>query len=137
MAATTSDRNTRARAGRQRVFGLAAAAVIPAGVIVALNASGELTNGATSTTLKCVGVSSGRFDNSAGASGAVKGEALTGVFGPFANSSAGDLIALANVGSTCFIVDNQTVALTNGTSTRSAAGVIFDVDSDGVWVNFT
>ncbi|ACB34510.1 conserved hypothetical protein [Leptothrix cholodnii SP-6] len=137
MTATTTDRNTKARSGRQRVFGLAAAAVIPAGVIACLNAAGELVNGATSTTLKCVGVSMGNYNNATGAAGAVKGEVQNGVYGPFANSASTDLIALADVGSTCFIVDNQTVAKTNGTSTRSAAGVVFDVDTDGVWVSFS
>jgi hypothetical protein len=53
---------------------------------------------------------------------------------PFANSTAGDLIANANAGATCYIVDDNTVALTDGTGTRSAAGKIIRVDSDGVWV---
>ena len=56
-----------------------------------------------------------------------------GVF-QFQNSSAGDLIALANLGADCYIVDDQTVALTNGTNTRSVAGKIRDVDAGGVWV---
>lgn len=56
-----------------------------------------------------------------------------GVF-KFANSAAGDLIAQANVGADCYIADDQTVALTNGTNTRSRAGKIVAVDADGVWV---
>jgi len=43
-------------------------------------------------------------------------------------------IAAANRGSVCFIVDDQTVALTDGGGTRSTAGIIEDVDSRGVWV---
>ena len=35
---------------------------------------------------------------------------------------------------TAYIVDDQTVAKTNGSSTRSAAGTIVDVDAQGVWV---
>jgi len=34
-------------------------------------------------------------------------------------------------------VDDQTVALTDGTGARSRAGIIAGVDSDGVWVQFT
>ena len=41
------------------------------------------------------------------------------MFGPFANSASGDLITAAEVGSDCYIVDDQTVAKTNGSSTRS------------------
>jgi hypothetical protein len=34
------------------------------------------------------------------------------------------------------VVDDQTVAKTNGSSSRSVAGIIRDVDADGVWVEF-
>lgn len=136
MTATTLDRNTRGRRGRDRAFGLAAGAVIPAGVIACLDASGNLVNGATSTTLKCVGAAKARYDNTGGAAGAVKGETENGVWGPFANSTSTDQIGLADVGNDCYIVDNQTVAKTNGGATRSVAGKVYDVDAEGVWVNF-
>lgn len=136
MAATTTDRNTKTRQGARRNFGLAAATLIPAGVMAALNATNELVNGATSTTLKCVGVTNASLNNSSGVSGALRGDVELGVFGPFGNSSAGDLITLADIGNDCYMVDNQTVAKTNGTSTRSVAGKVFDVDTDGVWVRF-
>jgi len=38
------------------------------------------------------------------------------------------------LGKTCYIVDDETVAKTNGTNTRSAAGTVVGVESDGVWV---
>ena len=52
----------------------------------------------------------------------------------FANSASTDQITLADVGASAYIVDDQTVAKTNGTSTRSIAGTIRDVESDGVWI---
>lgn len=136
MAAATSDRNTRQRPGHSRSFPLAAATKLWAGVIACLSAAGQLTNGATSTTLKTVGVTGSTLDNSAGGAGALSGEVQLGVFGPFANSAAGDQITLAEVGSDCYIVDNQTVAKTNGTATRSVAGKVWDVTAEGVWVEF-
>ena len=54
----------------------------------------------------------------------------------FANSAAADLITLADLGSTVFVVDDQTVAKTSATSTRSAAGKVVDVDTTGVWISF-
>ena len=33
-----------------------------------------------------------------------------------------------------YIVDDETVAKTDGTATRSAAGKVVGLDSDGVWV---
>lgn len=137
MTATTQDRNTNERPGHLRAFGVAAATVIPGGAIACLNASGLLVNGATSTTLVCVGVPARRIDNATGAAGAVQGEVKRGVFGPFANSAAADQIALADVGNDCYIVDNQTVAKTNGSNTRSVAGKVHDVTAAGVYINFT
>ena len=40
----------------------------------------------------------------------------------------------ADVGKTCFILDDATVAKTNGTNTRSECGVVVQVDTAGVWV---
>lgn len=136
MAAATSDRNTRQRAGLVRAFPMAAATKIPGGVIAAITAAGLLANGATALNLKSVGVTQSTLDNSAGLASAFMGEVHVGVWGPFANSAAADQITLAEVGSDCFIVDNQTVAKTNGANTRSAAGKVWDVTAEGVWVEF-
>ena len=45
-------------------------------------------------------------------------------------------VQVPDIGKDCFIVDDQTVAKTNGANTRSRAGKVFDVDADGVWVDF-
>ncbi|MFO1351910.1 MAG: hypothetical protein U1F68_15050 [Gammaproteobacteria bacterium] len=133
MAALTADRDTPLRDGKQFEFPVAASTKIYAGALVALNSSGLAVPGSTSTTLKCVGRADAQADNSAGAASAINVKTRRGVF-RFGNSSAGDLIALADVGASCYIVDDQTVAKTNGGSTRSVAGVIRDVDASGVWV---
>jgi hypothetical protein len=54
----------------------------------------------------------------------------------FANSAAGDLITRADIGKSAYVVDDQTVAKTSGSATRSIAGIIRDVDAQGVWVQF-
>ncbi|MDP3875855.1 MAG: hypothetical protein Q8Q50_02630 [Methylobacter sp.] len=130
--ALAKDRHTPARSGQQFTYPLAAALVY-AGSIGVINASGYLTKGATATGLKCVGRISGQVDNSAGNAGDVTGNVENGVF-QWANSAAGDAITLAEVGTVCYIVDDQTVAKTSGGGTRSPAGIIEDVDSGGVWV---
>lgn len=132
MAALTKDRATPQRDGARRAFGLAADAVIYAGALVVVDAGYALA-GSTDTGLVCVGVAKQAVDNTDGANGAVKVEVERGVF-RFANSSSGDLIAVGDIGATCYIVDDQTVAKTNGSSSRSAAGKVFDVDAQGVWV---
>lgn len=137
MAFATQDRDTRELSGHRRAFGLEAAAKIYGGSLACLNAGGNLVRGAVATTLKCVGVAQQTYDNTAGAAGAITGEVKTGVYGPFANSSAGDLIIPNDIGADCFIVDDQTVAKTNGTNTRSIAGKVWAVDASGVWIKFS
>lgn len=131
--ALSADRLVSERAARDFSFPVAAATLLYAGGIVCLNAAGTATKGAVSTTLKCVGVASERTDNSAGGASAINVPVRRGMF-RFKNSSSGDLIALADVGADCYIVDDETVAKTNGTNTRSVAGKIRDVDAQGVWV---
>lgn len=114
---------------------VAAAKVIYAGALVALDASGNVTPGATATTLKFPGRAEEFVDNSAGVAGDKKVTFKKGVF-QFGNSASGDEITRADIGNNCYIVDDATVAKTNGTNTRSVAGKIMDVDAGGVWVKF-
>jgi hypothetical protein len=136
MAAATQARDTLKRLGNQLTLAMAASTRIFGGTIVCLNASGLAVPGSTSTTLKAVGQAEATADNSAGAASALSVNVERDGWYRFANSAAGDQIALADVGADCFIVDDQTVAKTNGGSTRSVAGVIRDVDAQGVWISF-
>lgn len=133
MTALTTDRATAERLGDEFSFDVAAAVICRAGGIAALDASGNVKPAVVATGLICAGRFEEHVDNSAGAAAAVKARVRSGVF-RFANSAAGDAIAKAEIGDTCYLVDDQTVAKTDGTGTRSAAGKIVDVDSAGVWV---
>jgi hypothetical protein len=126
----TADRNTPRRDGVQYEDPVAAGQTIYRGALVCLNASGELVKGAVATTLKARGVAeTSTLD--ANYTGTVRSR--RGVH-RFRNSAAGDAIAAADIGTNCFIVDDETVAKTNGSSTRSVAGVVRAVDAQGVWV---
>lgn len=137
MTAATADRNTPRVDGVEFAYDVDAAKKIYAGTIVALDtADGNRAKpGATATTLIAVGIAQEQADNSAGADAAIKVKVRRGVF-RLGNSSAGDAITLADIGADCYIVDDQTVAKTSGSSTRSIAGKVVNVDSDGVWVRF-
>ncbi len=131
-----TDRDTQERLNNKAHVGPAAAnKLIYAGALVALDASGNITPGTTATTLKGAGRAEERVDNSTGSAGDKNVPFKKGVFN-FANSTAGDAITRADIGNDCYIVDDQTVAKTNGTNTRSVAGKIVDVDARGVWVKF-
>ncbi len=134
MSALTAERNTPSRDGDLISLPVAAAKTLYAGGFGAVDANGRLTPGATATTLKGLGRVEATADNSTGADGAIYGTVRLGVF-RWANSASADLIAAADVGKVCYLVDDQTVAKTTGGGTRSPAGIIVDVDSLGVWVD--
>jgi hypothetical protein len=133
MTATTQNRNTPSKLSNTRVYPVATGVKCLAGTIAVLSATGFVQPATVATTLTAVGRFAKEIDNTGGANGAVSATVERGIF-RFENSASTDLIALADIGNKCFIVDNQTVAKTNGTSTRSVAGYVDDVDSTGVWV---
>lgn len=136
MTALTQERDTTRRNGDQAAAQVAAATKIFGGSLVCRNAAGYATKGAVSTTLKALGVADQTVDNTAGANGDLSVPYRRDGWFRFANSAAGDLITIADVGNDCYIVDDQTVAKTDGTTTRSIAGKVRDVDARGVWISF-
>ena len=141
MTALTADFDCPTEEGKFRSVPVAAGAVIYAGALVALSpADGCAHPGSTALGLIALGRAEFQVNNTDGAAGAQTVRVRRGVF-LWSNSPAGaDLIAEANIGQTCYIVDDNTVALTpgvvNGANTRSVAGRIYDIDSQtgNVWV---
>lgn len=136
MAQLTRDRNTPERTGFLREYPVKAGAVIFAGSIAGLDATGLAVPMTAATGLVALGRAEKRADNSAGGDGEAAVSVGAGIY-RFANSAAADEITAADIGKTCFAADDQTVAKTDGTATRSAAGIVFDVDALGVWVKFS
>ena len=134
MGALSSDRNTAEIAGGVRVAG-AAAALIYAGALVMRNSAGYVTKGATATGSVGCGRAEERVDNSGGSAGDLTVQYRPRVF-RFANSASTDLIGITEIGKPCYVVDDQTVAKTDGTASRSIAGFVEGVDDQGVWVRF-
>ena len=133
--ALTKPRDTIERGRDLLAIPVAAGALILQGALVAVNAAGFAIAGATSTTVKGAGRAEQTVDNSAGAAGDQKVTVKRGVF-KFKNA-AGDPCVQADTLNDCFIVDDETVAKTNGGNTRSRAGKILEVEATGVWVEFT
>jgi hypothetical protein len=130
--ALTGDRNTAERSGVDLSLPVAAATKIWAGALVVL-AAGYAKGGVNGVGLIAVGRAEEQVDNNAGADGELTVRVKRGVF-RYANSGGGDAIAAAQIGSVCYIVDDQTVAKTSDTGARSRAGRVVDVDAQGVWV---
>jgi len=133
MAALAAPRNTLARSGDIREMPVKASTKIFQGALVAIDASGWALPAAAVAAHKVIGRAEDTFDNSAGANGAINARVATGVF-RWNNSASGDLIARSDIGAACYVVDDNTVAKTSDTGARPVAGIIFDVDASGVWV---
>lgn len=132
MTALSAARPTKEMLGQMLSVPVKASTVCYAGGLAVAN-GGYAAPGTTATGLIALGRFEFNANNAAGADGAINATIKPGIFA-FANSAAGDAIAQADVGASCYIVDDQTVAKTSGTNTRSVAGKVVAVDADGVWV---
>ena len=132
--ALSADRFTDRKHGTRenlRSFPVAASTQIYKGGLVALDASGNLVPGSTATTLTAVGVALQNVDNTSGAAGDLRCETSTAPAAFTSATGGGDDIDGADIGATCYIVDDEEVALTDGGSTRSVAGTVFDIGDNG------
>lgn len=91
----------------------------------------------STTQIQVLGRFEESFNNSAGSNGGTSTDApegrtyiqiASGAFW-FKNSSSTDAIAAANRYGDCYVVDDQTVALTDGGGVRARAGIVLGVDS--------
>lgn len=129
----TKDRNTPYRDGSQIEPPVAAGVKIFAGALIVANATGFAEPGTTATGKTYLGRAEEYVDNTDGADGDVTVKVKRGAAFQFKNSGS-DPVTQASLGKVCYIVDDETVSATDGSSTQSAAGTVIAIDSDGVWV---
>lgn len=119
--------------GLIREIGVKASTKIYAGALV-VNDGGVAAPGRTATGLVALGRAELTADNTSGADNAIRVRIRRGVYG-FKNK-ADDAIVAADIGKDCYVVDDETVAKTSATNTRSIAGKVFAIDGDTVFVDF-
>ena len=134
MTAATADRRTIIKPGDEIALPVKGATKIYAGTMVQRDSSGLGVPASATIANKTVGIAERQADNSGGADSAINVVALRRRVGIFANSASGDLIAQADVGNDCYVVDDSTVAKTDNSGARPKAGTILGVDSQGVHV---
>jgi hypothetical protein len=108
-------------------------AVIYKGALVCVDSTGYALPGATATGLIPVGRAEETVDNTGGASGAKRVKVTRGAFS-LANSADADEIEITELFSEVYIVDDNTVAKTDGSSTRSRAGICVGFEGSRVMV---
>jgi hypothetical protein len=108
-------------------------AVIWTGAHVALNAAGYLVPASEALGLLSMGLAEESVDNTGGDNGDLTCRVRAGCF-TLGNSEGADEITVEDIGKIAYMVDDETIALTDDGGTRSPAGPIFDVNDVGVWV---
>lgn len=131
--ALAADRNTPMKDGELIAVPVATNVKIYAGALVVADSGGYAAPGSVATTLTYLGRAEEQVDNTGGANGAKTVLVRRGTAFKFKNSGA-DAVTQASLGKVCYVVDDETVAATNGGNTRSAAGTVLAVEADGVWV---
>lgn len=135
MAAAITDRPVQRRAnGLSRTFGIAklgAGVKAIKGTLAARNLAGYTVPAANTAGLRVTGVFQATVDNTAGADGALTVGVETGVF-KFLNDGVAPCVQADLFGSVA-VSDNQT-ARTRAGSLGVLAGVLEQIDADGVWL---
>lgn len=135
MTAQAANRDARVRVGGAkpqqlpRRLPLAANVILYAHAIVSVDTSGNARPGRTSTTDKVVGYSERYVSNSGGSAGDKYTEGVSRGIIEMENSDS-DPVTVASIGRDVYLVDDQTVASTNGTNTRIRAGTFWGFDED-------
>lgn len=133
--ALTEERNTPSRMGVNGEYTVsltvASNVIIYAGSIVCVNSSGYAVPAADSASYSVVGKAMRTVDNRTAVYKATRTiEVRRGIF-RWANA---DTIVAADIGKIVYVTDDQTCNKTGG-GQNIIAGTVFDVDSDGVWVD--
>lgn len=132
MAAATGPRNTvKLNDSKLKVPPVAANTQVFQGSLVALK-DGFAVPAAADATQVVIGRANTGADNRGGAPGGASVEVERGVFA-WANDGAAP-VTQALVGKPCFVLDDQTVSASSSSNTRPQAGIVYQIDDDGIWV---
>lgn len=129
MPPLTKERNTPVRGTEELAYPVGAGVRTWAGALVMLDA-GFAVPGAARPGLVAAGRAEETVDNREGGAGDQDVLVRRGCF----RFGQDGTITQGHVGGTAYVVDDQTVAATDGAGTRSAAGIIRGVEAGGVWV---
>lgn len=116
---------------------IAASVNIYVGAMVSMDSDGHCRPARATASDKVVGVATRQIlTQSAGAPSDGGKVTVDRNIQRLGNSASADAITAAHIGRDCFVIDDQTVALTSNAGARPRAGRVFAVDSTGVFVNF-
>lgn len=134
MSALSKGRTVQSIAGILYNFPVKADAVIHPGAIIVLDSTGYAKPAITATGLIPVGIARESVDATGLSSGDVSVEVEVKI-AACANLGA-DAVTFTEIGKLVYLVDDQTVAKTSATNTRSVAGTARKIEGGQVFVDF-
>lgn len=129
------DRNTPRRQSGLFSVKMKADAVIYAGVMVCVDATGYAVEASASPDLTFIGRAEEFQDNTGGTDGELSILVRNRDEFLYENSST-DPVTQSQIGQFCYIEDAVTVAKTDKSGALSAAGHVVEIDSEGVWIQW-
>ena len=131
--ALTDDRNTPFQDAAFLNVPVSAGVICFAGGIACVNEAGFAVPGVAATGLTYLGRFEEYVNNHLGNNGAITINIYRKKAFLWLNSST-DAVTQSAFGKICYIEDGETVSLTDGSASRSAAGIVIGLNADGVWV---
>ena len=131
MTALTADRNTPRKSTDWIYLPVAAGAVIHGGAQVCIKA-GFVVPGSEDSTLIYIDRAEESVDNSAGQDGDRSVNIYRNQAFLWENDPVNP-VTQAQVGTACYILDDQTVSASSNSGARATGGKVISLDNDGVW----
>lgn len=136
MTAQTKAREAKRWAGSPGVlvsYGVAASQTIYAGALVALNVAGHAIPATDTAGLKVVGVAEETVRSSV-SDGEDKVLVRRGAVTAFANAGGPNALTIADIGTDCYVADDQTVQ-DSGATHDVKVGVLVQLDDNNAWAH--
>ena len=131
MALETPRNTIKLYSDQQRVLPVAAGTMIFQGSLVAIDDGFAVPASADAGIIPAGRAETGA-DNRVGAAGDVTVEVLRGIFA-WENDPAAP-VTQALVGKDAYVLDDQTVSASDGAGTRPVAGMVYQIDAAGIWI---
>ncbi|MDV2438699.1 hypothetical protein QR665_04195 [Acinetobacter gerneri] len=112
---------------------VAANAIVRAGYIAVANKTGFAVEGSKAKDITYLGIFDETIDNTGGADGDVTVMVRTH-HAFLLDNDATDPVTQASIGKKCYISTAVSVSGTSATDTKSEAGIVLEINENGVWV---
>ena len=124
------------RSGDEIAHPLKGNVAVRRGALGVLDADGNAQPGMEAANLTVAGIAMESVDNKGGADGARSASFMRGKDWHFLSNDNADPVTRSHLNQPCYVVDDETVSGSHKGNARSQAGLVRDLGTHGVWVEF-